>query len=623
MTKIVFVNAYEVPYLGTRCLASFLRKHGFETHNILLSGNNYVPVEYPSAGDTRAYHVYKFGKAHECNDMRTLTDRDFQCLELLIKEQQPDIIGFSARSVNNYLIPYCVPVFKKAAPRAMLVAGGYGPTLEPELYLDGGFDVVVRGDGEEALLQLVQCVETKDFDSITRIHNTFWSKAWGGARNQLCDQKKDLSEYPAPLSGDPFFSYIEKGKLHRNFDPALTFNNSYFTYFGRGCIGSCSYCSGGQWSLLYRQEGKKAYKRRNRNIESVIDELKALPPRITKILFADEYWALSTQKCREFFELYKKHIHLPFWAYLDYEQMVANPDLFELVLDAGLVSTGIGFQTGSGEFALKYYNRKQNYEMLLTYAHMLFKNKISVNPQFIGGNCYETMNDFLQTVNLVRKLPFSIEAPFFCRIQSTKLRAYPQSSLRELAPKVITDPMPIDEWYYRAILLELSRIVSEDKFNEILNIKRYRNKPNELQRLYHILLFNLQYAHFTKLIDEEKTKNWIYYGAGSAYRRNKHFFSALNPKMIMLDQKYAGTEKVIDGIPVTTPEEFFASNKPDTWRFMIFISSEFSEIVAKKLLRTYKVPFEHIHSCTSCFLSPFAADLIDQYHDPTFPQAHA
>ncbi|MCH5277952.1 MAG: cobalamin-dependent protein [Desulfovibrionaceae bacterium] len=617
MIKIVLINAFEPSYLGTRCLASFVRQYGFETHNILLGNHRFIAIENP-AGEVDRSRLYVDGAVYEhyCYS-NPLTEADFQRLEEVLREERPDILGFSARTKNNHLVPLLIPIFKRAAPRALLVAGGYGPTLEPAVYLDGGFDVVVRGDGEESLLQLARCVESKDFDSITHVPNTFWSAQRGGSRNPLCDQKKDLSEYPPPLIGNALFSYINDGTLRRNYDPMAS-GTGYVTYFGRGCIGKCSYCSGGQWSTLYRDEGKKAYKRRNRSMESVIDELRSLPPNIKLIEFADEYWSLTTQRCREFFELYKKYVHVPFWAYLDYEQMVTNPDLFDLVLDAGLYKTGVGFQTGSGEFAKTYYNRKQDYEILLAYTDLLFKNKVYVNPQFIGGNCYETMDVFFQTIELAKKLPFSIESPFFCRIQTSQLQVYPKSPLRELAPKVIQEPMPAKEWYYRAILLELSRIVPEDQFNNIMKIKRYRNRPNELQRFYRILLFNLQYEHFKKLIEEQKDKKWIYYGADSAYHRNKDFFSELRPEMIMIDKDSNTGEKTIDNIPVITPEEFFTSHKPDEYQFMIFIPSEFSCIAAKELLRTYKVPYDNIHSCTSDHMSPFAADLIEQYYDPAF-----
>lgn len=40
MAKIVFINAYETSYLGTRILASYMLKLGHKVHNILLAQVN-------------------------------------------------------------------------------------------------------------------------------------------------------------------------------------------------------------------------------------------------------------------------------------------------------------------------------------------------------------------------------------------------------------------------------------------------------------------------------------------------------------------------------------------------------------------------------------------------------
>lgn len=179
MTKVVLVNAYETEYLGTRLLASWLRQHGFETHNIHMG--HYKMQECAALSETSVggYQIYMGGRLlwNRANS-DGLGPEDWANLERVLREEKPDIIGFSARSANNYLIPTVAPLFRHAAPGALLVAGGYGPTLEPERYLDGGFDVVVRGDGEEAMLALARAVEARDAAAMKAIPGTCWG---GGA----------------------------------------------------------------------------------------------------------------------------------------------------------------------------------------------------------------------------------------------------------------------------------------------------------------------------------------------------------------------------------------------------------------------------------------------------------
>lgn len=618
MQKVIFVNLYETCYLGTRCLASYLRANGHETHNILFEEYVHEITEEPRETEIIGYHMYINGTIYEQPTIQgALPAQSAARLEEAIRLEKPDVIGFSSRSTHNYLAQELETLFRRVAPDALLVAGGYGPTLNPEIFLEAGFDVVVRGDGEEALLDLVNAWESRDRTALTATPATVWSAAWGGVKNPLRDQKKDISCYPAPLSGNEFFSYIQNGELQRHMDPVLTKKN-YFTFFGRGCIGTCSYCSGGNWSRMYREEGKKAYKRRNRDIDDVVRELSALPETVDTIIFADEYWGNSRDKTKEFFRKYRDEVQLPFFAYLDYEQMVTDFELFNLVLDAGLMATGIGFQTGSREFALKYYHRKQNFPLLVEYCHLLFANKIHINPQFIGGNCYETWDDFMQTVRLVRKLPFSIETPFNVQLQSTQLKPHPKSPLREIAPRVVTDPMPTREWYYRAVLLELARLMDEDAFNAVLEIKRYREEPKELQRAFRALLFKKIYAHYRELIDTQAGKPWYFYGAGDVYRRNREFFASLTPQAILIDSKYIGNTRQVDGIPAMTPEELFSKGDlAADAQFLVFTSDPWRQ--EKTLLRTWQVPFASIHACASSWASPFDPTAIPAYNDVHYP----
>lgn len=611
MIKIVFINVHEYTYLGTRCLASYLQENGFYTHNIMVHGFNMLSVENPSEDFSTSLHrIFLNGVPCEYLSMHTPIDaEDYKNLEIRLKEIKPDIIGYSSRSPYNYLVPQIQPVLKKACPEALLVAGGYGPTLNPEVYLDNGFDVVSRGDGEDTWLALAKCAEKGDRKGMLTIPGTIWSVKYDNIANLMTDQVKDLSRYPAPLSGHEYFSYISGGKLHRNVDPELN-ALEYHTFFGRGCTGKCAYCSGGQWSELYRSQGKKAYKRRNRDVSDVMRELEGLPDNIKFITFTDEYWALTSQTTRDFFTQYKKKIKKPFWAYLDYQAMINHPDLFDLVLDAGLAMTGIGFQSGSYEFAKKYYARTQDYAMLLKYAELLFKNKIYFSPQFIEGNCYATWGDFYESVKVVQKLPFSLEMPYFVNLTISKLCAHPKSPLREKFPRVVTEPCTSKEWFYQSTLLELSRLLPFSEIQVLIEDGKYSKKPVILHKIYQDLILRLQYRYFKNLIKNGKNWDWVFYGAGSAYEQNKRFFSSLNPKYILIDRQFHKGEDAIDGIPVITAEDFFEDTDASAVQVMSFIKDAY--VSEKKLLREYKVPFENIHSCPSNRFSRFSADVIDQ-----------
>lgn len=597
MSKVIFVNAFEYNYLGTRVLASYLRKFGHKTHNILLGrGAGRYDTVQKLKEDHLGYMIFLGGTliSHTGNIWPILQE-DFLALETVIKEESPDIIGFSARSTNNYLINDLVTSFRRSSPEALLVAGGYGPTLEPDLYLDGGFDVVIRGDGEEALLELADSHERNDMISATCINNTYWNKIYGGQKNSLRDQEKFLEKYPQQLCGHESFSLISDGTLKRYFDPVVE-SSEYWTYFGRGCHGKCTYCSGGQWKYLYLNEGKKAYPRRNRNMHDVLDECKHLPDSIKMICFVDEFWSMTASQTKEFFTLYKEQINKPFWVYLEYEQMVRNRDLFELVLDAGLHSTGVGFQHGSTSFLQKYYGRKNNYDILLQYIRILFDNFVAHYCQFVGGNCYETEEDFLECLSLIRKIPSHIEFAHLGLVDVFRLRPHPKTPITFIAPKIMTEPMSANEWLWRAICMNLSNKIEPDELQNIMATSIFKKDAMLFYDFSRSLLYRQRRKHYETLIATEADKDWIFLGAGENYLRNKSFFSPIKPRACLVDRDYI-SDKEVNGIPIRSTEDFFASGDFDEkTRYLIFINPALQ--TAKKLHRTYKVPREYIHACS-------------------------
>lgn len=602
MSTVVFVNAYEFNYLGTRLLASWLWKHNISTHCILLDDIGVVRVNYPHE-KAIGYQYYR-GYCYEHRAMQhPLQEADWRALEQVIAMEQPRILGFSARSTNNFLIEPIIRSFKKAAPDALLIAGGYGPTLNPELYLEGGFDAVMRGDGEEAILELAQALEQGDINKMHCIANSWWSAAHGGVTNPLRDQQKDLSCYPAPLSGDKYFTWIQDGQYHRYEDPVLC-ASTYYTFLGRGCPGKCTYCSGGHWKTLYRDEGKKAFSRRNRSMEDVIEELRHLPDSVKHIEFCDEYWSLPKEKTEKFLRLYKQHVNKHFFAYFSYEQMMQAPDLLKLAIDAGLCWTGIGFQTGSPELLQRCYARKPKYPLLLAYAQRLFENFVHIWAQFIGGNCYETWDDFEKTCNLIRKLPVSLEDPDAVSLINVRLKPHPKSPIITVAPRVVSDPMSADQWFFRAILMQFCRFFTPEEFADItapfVAEARQSSGPitchEALESLLKAKLRKKQVAHYRDLVQNTVGQPWVYYGAGDCYTKNRKFFADLRPQAILVDKAWLPSATHLDGIPVAAVEDFFTSEEARHNNVMVFLKHPLD--VKRKLLHGYGVAQENIHSCS-------------------------
>lgn len=599
MSKIVFINAYETSYLGTRILASYMLARGHATHNVILCSGEYVGIGFPLEKHEGYQHYARANLYVNKATHYKVGEADLFHLDNVLRAEAPDVIGFSARSTNNWLIPVLMPVFRRAAPGALVVGGGFGPTLEPELYLDGGFDCLIRGDGEEPLAELMECVEAHDLARARIIQNTVWKGEDGEIiTNPMRSQEKNLSKYGMPLHGNNYFSYINEGVLRRFYDP-MEESSTYYTFFGRGCIGHCTYCSGGQWASLYRECDARVYKRRNREIPELIEELKKMPPAASHVWFVDEYFGLSSQKTLEFCELYKKYINKTFFCYLNYEYMLEHKDIFYKLVDAGLVGTGIGFQTGSEAFASEQYHRKHKNADLIRYAELCFDTNLYAGIHIIGGNCYETPEVFQETVELMRRLPYSLEDPWRMPIENIKLRPHPRTPITFLSPRVVSDPMNAKEWLYRGVLLEFARLLSPEEYGEVAADSHWRADPVAFNQFFRATLKSRQLAHFTRLAASLEGRRVIYYGAGDLYEANKAFFRALRPEAFLINSPYP-TPAHIDGIPAYTADDFLAhAGDANDCAYITFIPSAYR--LRLNLHMRHGVANSNIHSVTSKF----------------------
>lgn len=541
MAKVILVNLYEPPYLGTRALAAWLLKCGHDVHNITLKtadGYTKTTVDEPLEDHKAFLEMYNGVLCLRPMDAVPITATELKLLEQTIAKHKPDLIGFSARSTYDFLLPTIVPVLRKSQPNALLVAGGYGPTLEPELYLDGGFDCVIKGDGEEALEELVNSLGNSS--TLQGILNTCWkSETAGYLINPMRPQTKNLDKYPVPLYAPVFFTIIDRDMVMEKVSPIdrPTDYNPYTTIAGRGCVGRCTYCSGGQWAKIYRDAGSKAYKRRNRSIDSIIAELKEAKSNGHQfIIFYDEYFAFSSTEGKRFFKEYKEHVKLPFFLYLPYEHFLKDKELQELAFDAGLDHTSVGIQTGSEEFAKKYYHRDIKNDILYNFIRLMYDHDVGVVTQLIAGNCYETDIDFMETIKLIQRLPFCLEDESVTKQGVFKLNVLPKAPLREIAPRVVTHPASAREYWYKASLMNLARVVSAADIDAAMHDNTLATDPKLILAMYKQELQKKKKAHYQAVFERVKDKDAILYGDKDVIVQNYDFLSStLSVRGVLVD----------------------------------------------------------------------------------------
>ncbi|OGH25109.1 MAG: hypothetical protein A3B47_03370 [Candidatus Levybacteria bacterium RIFCSPLOWO2_01_FULL_39_24] len=139
---------------------------------------------------------------------------------------QSDIVGISGTNRNADSSLDFTHEYKKQKPDGVIIAGGFGPSMETEKWLLGGVDIVVRGEGDITASLVVNAIKNGDsLENIKGISYLRDGKIINNEDNPLLTEK-ELSEVPLPFYPD----YIKrKRRLH-------TVNES------RGCYGKCKFC---------------------------------------------------------------------------------------------------------------------------------------------------------------------------------------------------------------------------------------------------------------------------------------------------------------------------------------------------------------------------------------------
>jgi radical SAM superfamily enzyme YgiQ (UPF0313 family) len=148
---------------------------------------------------------------------------------------QPDLVGITSMTPTIQSALQSAQITKEACPEAMTVLGGPHVTFmdEPVLSEEKAVDVIVRGEGEQTLLELAKNVS--DPKALKEIEGITFRKEGQIVRTPNRRVMENLDVLPRPAY--KFFP-LEKYRLFgRKILPIIT---------ARGCPSQCSFCTSAQ-----------------------------------------------------------------------------------------------------------------------------------------------------------------------------------------------------------------------------------------------------------------------------------------------------------------------------------------------------------------------------------------
>lgn len=327
-------------------------------------------------------------------------DMDFKDVEKELLKRKPDLVALTALTPTIGRALETAQVVKETLPDSIVVMGGYHPTFNfIETLEDKNVDIVIRGEGEYIMLNLVQALENQS--SLHDVKGIVFEDKNSKeiVVNPEAPLIQDLDELPFPALN------LLPMKKYRLLDMDTHMTTMITT---RGCPMQCSFCSSAA------MHGKKI---RERSVENIVDEIEYLKTNydIDTIAFMDDTFTLKKRKVMAICdEILKRNIEI-MWGCTSRVDTL-DEKLLKKMKEAGCITIFIGVESADQQ---QLDNMCKNttiakIENAFKIAHKLKIRTIASVALGMPGDTKEIMN---KTVKFVHKLKpnyaiYSLATPY-------------------------------------------------------------------------------------------------------------------------------------------------------------------------------------------------------------------
>jgi anaerobic magnesium-protoporphyrin IX monomethyl ester cyclase len=342
---------------------------------------------------------------HE-TELAVINDED---VVAIARRFQPDVV---AHSLHTGVQPFHLSLNSRLKQEMAFFAafGGPHPTFFPEIIEDRDVDGVCLGEGEGALLHLVERLQAGR--SPGDLQN-WWIRDDGHVeRNSLAPLVEDLDTIPFP-----------DRELLRPKEHLLKYPGQRSIMTARGCPYRCSYCFNHAYVKLYGGKGNRV---RRRSVDNVVEEALQLKSDYGAqfIYFADDTFNLMDGWLAEFAEKYPRKVGLPFLCNI--RANVVNEERMRAIAQAGAYSVCMGIETGNEELRNTVLKRGMTDEQIYRAASIVHDLGLRLYTTNMLGNPGSSLEHDFETVRINQAIK-----PHATSV--TLLQPYPRTEIRDYA----------------------------------------------------------------------------------------------------------------------------------------------------------------------------------------------
>jgi radical SAM superfamily enzyme YgiQ (UPF0313 family) len=270
-----------------------------------------------------------------------------------------------------------------------VVLGGPEAANYPTEYLTRGADVVIIGEGEETLVELLPALDAAGPHRLHGILGTvFRDEAGTVVTNPARPQIADIDALPWPdREAINVEQYVDVWREHHK-------TGSVSLITARGCPYKCRWCSHAVFGYTHRR----------RSVVGTADELQFLIERYSPDIawYADDVFTINHRWLYEYnTELKRRGIRIPFETISRADRMMKD-EVLQALAELGCWRIWIGAESGSQRI-LDSMERGVTVEQVLFATQAAKRFGIQVGMFLMWGYEGETVDDIAATVDLVRR----------------------------------------------------------------------------------------------------------------------------------------------------------------------------------------------------------------------------
>jgi anaerobic magnesium-protoporphyrin IX monomethyl ester cyclase len=270
-----------------------------------------------------------------------------------------------------------------------VVLGGPESASYPEEYLARGADVIVIGEGEETLAELIPALADRGTHRLHRILGTVFRDESGSVvANDDRPQIADIDIIPWPDRGRiDQERYIDVWRQHHGM-------GSVNLITARGCPYKCRWCSHAVFGFSHRR----------RSVVDCADEVQFINEtyRPDQVWYSDDVFTINHRWLFEYSdELERRGLKIPFETISRADRMMKE-DVLETLARMGCYRVWIGSESGSRRI-LDAMERGVTPEQVQWATHAAQRHGIQVGMFLMWGYEGETADDIRETIEHVKR----------------------------------------------------------------------------------------------------------------------------------------------------------------------------------------------------------------------------